>query len=118
MVPEAGAWLGNAAVAADFYGDGYDDLALGMPRGSVGGDAVAGEVLVLYGADGGLSADGHQLWNQDSDGVAGSAEPNDFFGWALAAGFSGVTDPGSSRPAPEASRGAIPQGSVTRRCYS
>lgn len=83
---EAGAWLGHAAAAGDFDGDGYDDLALSMPRGTVGGDGVAGEVLVLYGADGGLAAAGHQVWNQDSAGIADSAEPNDFFGWALAAG--------------------------------
>ena len=84
--PEAGAWLGHAAVAADFDGDGFEDLALSIPRATVGGDAVAGEVLVLYGAEGGLSADGHQVWNQDSPDIPDSAEPNDFFGWALATG--------------------------------
>jgi hypothetical protein len=85
-LPEAGAWLGHATAAGDFDGDGFDDLAISSPRATVGGDAVAGEVLVLYGTEGGLAAAGHQVWNQDSAGVPDSAEPNDFFGWSLAAG--------------------------------
>ena len=84
--PEAGAWFGHAAVAADFDGDGFEDLGLSMPRATVNGFAVAGEVLVLFGAEGGLTADGHQVWNQDSPDVPDSAQANDFFGWTLAAG--------------------------------
>jgi hypothetical protein len=84
--PEAGAWFGHATVAGDFDGDGHEDLAISSPRATVGGDAVAGEVLVLYGSPDGLVADGHQLWNQDSTGLPDASEPNDFFGWSLAAG--------------------------------
>jgi hypothetical protein len=42
---------------------------------------------VLYGAAGaGLSATGSQIWHQSSPGVLDTAEPEDHFGYALAAG--------------------------------
>ena len=83
---EESAWFGHALAVGDFDGDGYDDLAFGAPGRTVGAAALAGEVLVLYGGEGGLGADGHQVWNQDSPGIADAADANDFFGWSLAAG--------------------------------
>jgi hypothetical protein len=83
---QAGAALGHVVAAGDFNGDGFDDLATGVPRRIVSFNANAGEVLVLYGSAAGLAAAGHQLWNQDSPGVSGVAEVGDFFGAALAAG--------------------------------
>ena len=47
---------------------------------------AAGAVNVLYGSASGLSAAGSQLWDQDSAGVLGTAEMDDSFGAALAAG--------------------------------
>ena len=79
---EADDWFGSSLAAGDFNGDGFDDLAVGVP----GEDVEAGAVNVLYGGAGGLSSAGDQWWNQDSAGVPGTAEPGDGFGQALAAG--------------------------------
>jgi hypothetical protein len=65
-------------VAADFNNDGVADLAVGVP----GENDIAGAVNVLYGAGGGLSGTGAQLFLQ----VAGNPESGDRFGSALAAG--------------------------------
>jgi hypothetical protein len=78
----------EAALRADFNGDGAADLAIGAP----GENSSSGVVHVLYGSGTGLAAAGSQLWSQNSPGIAGGAEPGDIFGFALAAGdFNGDT---------------------------
>ncbi|MGH2572677.1 MAG: hypothetical protein ACRDGU_04210 [Actinomycetota bacterium] len=77
---------------SDFNGDGYADLAVGVPFEDIGALRDAGGVNVLYGSAGGLQAadPADQFWSQDSPGVEGAAEAQDNFGWALAAGdFNG-----------------------------
>ena len=82
---EAGDIFGEALAAGDFNGDGAADLAIGAP-----GENNVGFVHVLYGSGTGLTAAGSQLWSQDSPGIGGTAEANDDFGGALAAGdFNG-----------------------------
>jgi hypothetical protein len=79
-------------VRADFNGDGFDDLAIGVPGETVSGDASAGAVNVIYGrASDGLSPVGNQFWFQDLPGIVRElSEPGDVFGAALAAGdFNG-----------------------------
>jgi len=78
-------WFGLALAAGDFNGDGYDDLAVGVPGEDVGALASAGCVNVIYGSAGGLTATGDQLWHQDSTGMSGAAEALDQFGYSLAA---------------------------------
>jgi hypothetical protein len=73
--------FGAALAAGDFAGDGRTDLAVG----AFGENGFAGVVHVLYGSPAGLTAAGSQLWSQDSPGVAGTVEPDDQFGVALAA---------------------------------
>ncbi|MCX4243617.1 FG-GAP repeat protein [Paraliomyxa miuraensis] len=86
-VAEAGDQFGSALAAGDFDGDGRDDLAIGVYGEDLAADLVdAGQVHVLYGSGGGLSASGNQTWHQDSPGVPGVAEPNDDFGRSLAVG--------------------------------
>ncbi|MGZ8701015.1 MAG: FG-GAP repeat protein [Gaiellaceae bacterium] len=90
--PQPAPLFGDATTAArgDFNGDGFDDLAVGVPWEDVSGKQDAGAVSVLYGSAGGLSATGDQFWHQGTAGVPGDPEPNDHFGWALAAGdFNG-----------------------------
>jgi hypothetical protein len=77
--------FGRALAAADFNGDGRDDLAVGVEADVVAGE-VAGAVNVIYGSSSGLTASGDQLFTQNTDGVSDSAENNDSFGGALAAG--------------------------------
>jgi hypothetical protein len=68
-------------VAADFNHDGFADLAVGVP-----GENLQGVVNVLYGAGGGLSGTGGQVFSQ----VGGTPEFLDRFGEALAPGdFNG-----------------------------
>ena len=47
--PQAFDRFGAALAAADFNGDGADDLAMGTPGDAVGGVAGAGSVTVLFG---------------------------------------------------------------------
>ncbi len=71
--------FGAALAAGDFDGDGYDDLAVGVP-----GKAVGGAVHLFYGSSVGLSASRDDQMDQSD--IAGEAESNDDFGAALAAG--------------------------------
>jgi hypothetical protein len=82
------------AAPSDFNGDGYADLAIGVPFEYVGQATWAGAVNVIYGGKAGLSVPGNQMWTQDSPGVKGVAEggrlddgsTRDQFGRYLASG--------------------------------
>ncbi len=50
-----------------------------------------GAVNVIYGGLGGLSTAGNEVWSQGGEGVAGTAEAGDLFGYSLAAGNFGNT---------------------------
>ena len=72
----------RAAMPFDFDGDGYADLAVGVPGEDLGSRASkrdAGAVQVLYGSKYGPTAR-DQLWHQDSKGIKGAAERGDNFG--------------------------------------
>ncbi len=73
-------------VWADFNGDGFEDMAIGVPEEDVGSVVDAGAVHIIYGSVGGLTLTGNQLWTQDSAGVLDTAETGDLFGAALAGG--------------------------------
>lgn len=77
--------FGYALAAGDFDGNGYVDLAIGVPYESVGSEDQAGAVNVIYGSDMGLTTTGDQMWWQGDDGLQGVAETGDRFGYALAA---------------------------------
>ena len=78
---------GFSLAGGDFNGDGFADLAIGIPfSDAAGGIDDAGSVWIIYGSSDGLTPWGYQSWYQDSPGVAGYAEPDDGFGYALAAG--------------------------------
>jgi hypothetical protein len=78
--------FGFVIATGDFNGDGFDDLAIGVPGDIVSGISDAGSVNVIYGSATGLKATGDQLWNQEASGVNGAAAENDSFGRALAVG--------------------------------
>jgi hypothetical protein len=70
----------------DFNGDGFDDLAVGVPEEDVGSIENAGGVEVIYGSSSGLSATAtrsDQFWTQDSADIDNSSEFADKFGTTL-----------------------------------
>jgi hypothetical protein len=83
---ENGDEFGRALAAGDVNGDGASDLAVGVPGEDVGTIVDAGAVNMLFGAAGGLSGSGSQLFTQASPGVVDAAETSDRFGRALAVG--------------------------------
>ena len=69
-------------VYGDFNGDGFDDLAIGVPGEDLGSISSAGAVEVIYGSSSGLSATlahADQFWTQDSADINDSAEVEDLF---------------------------------------
>ena len=88
-VAEAGDRFGHSVAAGDFNGDGCDDLAVGVPyeRLASCSQCSAGLVQVFYGSKlWGLDIGSGQIWHQNTDGIAGTAEDGDKFGWSLATG--------------------------------
>jgi FG-GAP repeat len=89
----AGDAFATAVAAGDFNADGFDDLALGVPFDDGVAVVDAGAVNVLFGAAGGITLFGNQLWHQNSGIVSDGAENFDNFGQALATGdFDGDGD--------------------------
>ena len=76
--------FGASLAVGDFDGNGWDDLAIGIP-GNDAGAADAGAVAIVHGGPSGLSAN-TTLLRQDQPGVLGSADRGDRFGSALATG--------------------------------
>lgn len=86
-VAEAFDSFGSALAVGDFDGNGFDDLAVGVPDEAVGSLASAGAVNVIYSASGtGLAMFKNQIWTQGSSQIAGVSEAGDRFGKTLAAG--------------------------------
>src|SRR4029450_5275455 len=91
-VPHAGDEFGASLAWGDFDGDGFGDLAIGIP----GYNLQAGAVGVLYGSPSGLREETplrqrRQLWTQESTGIAEGGEAGDRFGATLAGGEFGMS---------------------------
>ena len=65
-VPPPAAHGATASVPSDFNGDGYSDLAVGVPGQDLGDLRNAGQVNVIYGSATGLTAARDQVWTQAS----------------------------------------------------
>ncbi|MGH3324865.1 MAG: FG-GAP repeat protein, partial [Streptomyces sp.] len=65
---------------SDFNGDGYADVAVGVPDGTVGGKAKAGYVNVVRGGPKGVGAHGSFRVTQATPEIPGTPEAGDRFG--------------------------------------
>lgn len=83
--PAAVAAAPATAAHQDFNGDGYQDLVVGAPGGTVGGRAGAGYITVLYGSAHGVSAASHLTVSRATAGVPGDATAGQGFGADTAA---------------------------------
>ena len=77
--------FGWSTAAGDFNGDGFSDLAVGVPYREVDPRIDAGAVCVLNGGPKGLTATGSHLWDQNQLGID-TADGHDVFGYAVATG--------------------------------
>lgn len=81
--PADGDSFGRSMAVGDFDGDGFDDLAIGVPGERVRRQGDAGAVNVLYGSESGLGPSDNQRFTQPLLGAR--AQAGDLFGFALAA---------------------------------
>jgi hypothetical protein len=72
--------FGESVDLGDVDGDGYLDLALGVPGETVDGVMWAGRVVVLRGGPDGITITGARSFHQGSTGVPGALEPYDQVG--------------------------------------
>jgi hypothetical protein len=85
-ISEEGDHFGAALAAGDFDGNGFCDLAVGIPYEDVFAVTDTGMVQVLYGAVSGLIPGFSPPWHMNDPSIPGIAQEYEFFGWALAAG--------------------------------
>ncbi|UNS97246.1 VCBS repeat-containing protein [Streptomyces tubbatahanensis] len=86
---EEGDEFGKALAAGDVNGDGYADIAVGVPGEDIGSGAAGkdtGAVVQLLGGKDGLTGAGAKNWDQGTAGVPGAVEAGDRFGAALGFG--------------------------------
>ncbi|MFD9440150.1 VCBS repeat-containing protein [Streptomyces sp. NPDC060006] len=79
----ASASAAPSGLSGDFNGDGFRDVAIGVPEG-VTSPVYGGYVAVVYGTAAGIDPAKRKVITQNSAGVPGSAEGDDYFGRTLA----------------------------------
>ncbi|WP_377273401.1 VCBS repeat-containing protein [Peterkaempfera sp. SMS 1(5)a] len=81
---ERGDELTFTLAVGDVNGDGRADVVAGAPDEDYSSKVNVGHVMVFRGTTGGVSTSGIQDLSQDSPGVPGATEANDFFGDSVA----------------------------------
>ncbi|MDQ1041187.1 hypothetical protein QFZ75_007603 [Streptomyces sp. V3I8] len=82
-LPLAGSAAAATTARFDFNGDGYADIAVGMPDATVNGKAEAGYVSVIYGGPQSPSQSTGVI-SQAEAGIPGTPEAGDHFGSSVA----------------------------------
>ncbi|MGP8299774.1 FG-GAP repeat protein [Streptomyces inhibens] len=78
---EKGDKFGYEVSLGDINGDGLQDLAIGVAEETIDGASKAGAVTVLRGSPSGIDTSHNvQYFHENSPGVPGTDEANDFFG--------------------------------------
>ncbi|MFE9772664.1 FG-GAP and VCBS repeat-containing protein [Streptomyces sp. NPDC005931] len=80
----AGDNFGASVAVGDVTGDGYADVAVGVPGKTVRGASQTGAAVLLKGTATGLTGSGAQAFDQTTAGVPDTAEADDWFGSAVA----------------------------------
>jgi hypothetical protein len=87
---EEGDAFGHSLAAGDFNGDGFGDLAIGVPKEDFSVVVDGGLVHILYGSSTGLRGSGSQSFQQDTLNLGSASQTSDNFGEVLAGGdFNG-----------------------------
>ncbi|WP_449340433.1 VCBS repeat-containing protein [Streptomyces chartreusis] len=109
-VPEAGDQYSHALAVYDADLDGCSDLVVGSPYEDIGTAPDAGGVQVIYGSTSGLNAGGKavkEIYQGSDKPLGGTAEADDWVGYALAAGKTSGGTPYLVIGAPGESIGTI-----------
>ncbi|MEV8018416.1 VCBS repeat-containing protein [Streptomyces sp. NPDC086554] len=80
---DKGDQFGYSLSAGDVTGDGYPDIAVGVPGEDIDSAGDTGAVVLLKGSATGLTGTGAQAFNQTTAGVPGVSEGDDAFGSAV-----------------------------------
>ncbi|MFH8363950.1 VCBS repeat-containing protein [Streptomyces anulatus] len=83
-VAERGDRFGQSLAIADTNGDGYGEVAVGVPGEALGTVARAGGIVILPGTASGPTGTGSTGFNQTTEGITGTAEADDLFGGGAA----------------------------------
>ncbi|WP_155056306.1 FG-GAP repeat protein [Streptomyces blattellae] len=83
---EKGDAFGGALAVADVNRDKLADIVVGAPYETVGSTQRAGAVTVIPGRASGALGTGSYGFTQDTSGVPGASETDDFFGTTVSAG--------------------------------
>ncbi len=73
--------FGESVAAGDFDGDGFDDLAVGIPK-----EENCGAIQVFAGTANGIDRTSNEIWLQADLPGGGANEEGDLFGFRLAVG--------------------------------
>ena len=80
---EAGDHFAAALAAGDFNGDGFEDLAVGVPDESVGALEDAGAINIILGSASGLTTTGNFVITEDDLGLFAVSQADDRFAASL-----------------------------------